>query len=62
MANENSRYVCEGCWNCAYEEGAPEDIIPELLIELGNLIADHICELVEEPDLHPICVCACRSK
>ena len=47
--------VCDSCSLIAYDEGFDGDI----MIELGEMIEDHLCDATEEPGI--ICACGCRT-
>jgi len=45
----------------ATEDGASEDIAPELMLIMGLDMSDHICEQSETPDENINCACSCYS-
>ena len=53
--------LCDSCLDSATEDGAPEDIAPELMLIMGLDMPDHICDQRETPDEDIHCACACYS-
>ena len=51
--------VCDDCLTVAYDNGidAYDDQV-NCMIEAGNMIEDHMCSQVEEPEIK--CACACH--
>ena len=54
------RTMCDLCLTAGYDEGWPEDMVEQLLGELGADIADHCCEVTEGNV--EACACACQSR
>ena len=55
--------VCSSCLGVAAEEGIPDRASQELvMMEMGADLADHLCDVVEAPELGLECGCSCRSR
>ena len=53
--------VCDSCLLIAYDEGFEGSKEQEqVMIELGDMCEDHLCDAQEEPDIK--CVCGCRTR
>jgi len=52
--------VCDYCISAAQEEGIPDQATQALvMLEMGADMPDHLCAMVEEPDIGYTCLCAC---
>lgn len=55
--------VCDGCLSAADDYGIPDRTTQEMLMmELGADLEDHLCDVVEAPDVVTSCACACRGR
>lgn len=63
MVNINVTYlVCDNCLNVAYDLGAYTLSEQQIIcMELGADIADHICVVIEDPELNETCACLCQN-
>jgi len=53
--------VCDSCCLIAYDEGFEGSKEQEqVMIEMGDMCEDHLCDAQEEPDIK--CVCGCRTR
>ena len=51
--------VCESCVEVLEEEGCPEGEEVRMAMDMGDMIADHLCDQVESNgDI--LCDCACK--
>ena len=53
--------VCDECLMVAYDNGIEGDQQQTMMIEMGGDVEDHLCEMVEEPELINF-LCACRRR
>ena len=58
---EDIKTVCDECLMVAYDNGIEGDQQQTMMIEMGGDVEDHLCEMVEEPELIN-CLCACRRR
>ena len=53
--------VCDSCCLIAYDEGFESSKEQEeVMIEMGEMCEDHLCDAQEEPDIK--CLCGCRTR
>jgi len=57
--DSGSRRICDSCLDAAYDEGAEDDIAELVMLELGNDVADHLCDANESGGAIK-CLCPCR--
>ena len=53
--------LCDSCMDMAKENGAPDDVAPELMLIMGIDGGDHICDQRETPNENINCACSCYS-
>lgn len=53
--------LCDSCLEVALDNGASSDIAEEVLTLMGEDIADHICDEIEEDGVVH-CDCACKPE
>jgi len=51
--------ICDSCLEAAGDEGAEDDIAELVMLELGDDVADHICDATESGGAIK-CLCPCR--
>ena len=53
--------VCDSCCLIAYDEGFEgSEEQEQVMIEMGDMCEDHLCDAQEEPDIK--CLCGCRTR
>ena len=52
--------VCDLCLEAAEEEGISEAEAPDIMLQLGGDLADHLCSCIEEPGTR--CDCGCQQR
>ena len=55
--------VCDDCLTAAWDMGIPDRASQiDLMVTMGADVEDHLCSMVEAPDIVTSCACACRRK